>query len=84
MKTRSGPAGRRRTRAGPIQPPIRKPADSGSTASQRTGPKIAKPMPATALARPATAFFIAFTRARGSARIRMSTASRRMPPAAPK
>jgi hypothetical protein len=84
MKMRSGPAGRRRTRAGPIQPPSRKPADSGSTASQRTGPKIAKPIPATALARPAMTFFTAFARASGSARIRMSTASSRMPPAAPK
>jgi hypothetical protein len=84
MKIRSGPAGRRRTRAGPIQLPIRKPAASGSTAAQRTGPKIAKPMAATALARPATAFFTAFARASGSARIRMSTASSRIPPAAPK
>lgn len=84
MKIRSGPAGRRRTRAGPIQPPTRKPAASGSTAAQRTGPKMAKPMAATALARPATTFFTAFDRASGSARIRMSTASSRIPPAAPK
>ena len=84
MKIRSGPAGRRRTRAGPIQPPTRKPAASGSTAAQRTGPKSAKPIPATALARPATTFFTAFTRASGSARMRMSTASSRIPAAAPK
>jgi hypothetical protein len=84
MKIRSGPAGRRRTRAGPIQPPIRKPAASGSTASHRTGPKIAKPMPATPLARPEIAFFTAFTRASGSAMIRMRTARSTMPPAAPK
>jgi hypothetical protein len=84
MKIRSGPAGRRRTRAGPIQPPIRKPAASGSTAAQRTGPKIAKPIPATALARPETAFFSALARASGSAMIRMRTASSMMPPAAPK
>jgi hypothetical protein len=84
MKMRSGPAGRRRTRAGPIKPPIRKPAASGRTASQRTGPKIANPMLATALASPATAFLIAFATASGSASILIRIARSRMPPAAPK
>jgi hypothetical protein len=84
IKIRSGPAGSRRTSAGPIQPPIRKPAASGRTASQRTGPKIANPMLATALASPATAFLMALETARGSASILIRTARSRMPPAAPK
>jgi hypothetical protein len=41
---RSLPAGRRRTSAGPIQPPARKPTASGSAADHHTGPKIANPV----------------------------------------
>jgi hypothetical protein len=66
------------------RPPIRKPAASGATKAQRTGPNRAKPAAATALASPEMRFFTALVLAIDSARMGVRTASSRMPPAAPK
>src|SRR5450759_3349629 len=49
MKMRSGRPGSLRTRDGPAQPPIRKPAASGTTNAQRTGPNRLRPVRAGAL-----------------------------------
>src|SRR6266702_2522811 len=73
-----------RTSAGPVQPPRRNPAASGPTAAQSTWPSTANATAATAFASPDTTFFTAFARGIGSASMGVSTASRRMPPAAPK
>src|SRR6266568_74454 len=73
-----------RTSAGPVQPPRRNPAASGPTAAQSTWPSTANATAATAFASPDTTFCTAFARGIGSASMGVSTASRRMPPAAPK
>ena len=73
-----------RTSAGPVQPPTRNPAASGTTAAQSTCPNTAKATAATAFPIAPSMFFTAFTRASGSATMAMSRASMTMPPAAPK
>jgi hypothetical protein len=69
---------------GPVHPPIRKPAASGSTNDQRTGANTANPTAATKLASPLITFLSAFSRARASSIIIPSTASSSTPPPAPK
>src|SRR6185312_9989126 len=82
--TRNGPAGTFLTIFGPIQPPARKPAASGTTRAHRTSPNNAKHAAAVAFAIPETAFFTAFTVASDASIIMLSTTSNMTPAAAPK
>src|SRR5580704_9260521 len=82
--TRNAPAGTRRAILGPIHPPIRKPAASGSTSFHRTSPNSAKQTAARAFAIPDNAFLIALTRTSGSRITALSTTSSMTPAAAPK
>src|SRR6185437_13297216 len=82
--TRNGPAGTFLTIFGPIQPPTRKPAASGTTRAHRTSPNNAKNAAAVAFAIPETAFFTAFTVASDASIIMLSTTSNMTPAAAPK
>src|ERR1700746_2157432 len=82
--TRNGPAGTFLTIFGPIQPPTRKPAASGTTRAHRTSPNNAKNAAAVAFAIPETAFFTAFTVASDASIIMPSTTSNMTPAAAPK
>src|SRR5207248_148949 len=82
--TRMNRPGSLRTSAGPAQPPARKPAASGGTTAQSTRPSAANVMAATPLANPEATFLNALLRASGSASMGVSTASSRMPAAAPK
>src|ERR1700722_8558970 len=81
--TRNTPAGTRRAILGPIHPPIRKPAASGSTSFQRTSPNTAKQIAAVAFAIPDTAFLIALTRTSGSPVAALGTTRRKTPAGAP-
>ena len=60
------------------------PPRAAATKAQCTGPNSAKPTAATALASPETTFLIALVLAIDSLRMGVSTASSRMPAAAPK
>src|SRR6266702_1313657 len=82
--TRNGPAGTFLTIFGPIQPPARKPAASGTTRAHLTSPNRAKHTAAMAFAIPETAFFTAFTVTSDSSIIMLSTTSSMTPAAAPK
>src|SRR5690349_10969929 len=82
--TRNGPAGTLLTIFGPIQPPARKPAASGTTGAHLTSPNRAKHAAAMAFAIPETAFFTAFTVTSDSSIIMLSTTSSMTPAAAPK
>src|SRR4029077_7315255 len=82
--TRNGPAGTFLTIFGPIQPPARKPAASGTTRAHLTSPNKAKHIAAVAFAIPETAFFTAFTVISDSSIIMLSTTSSMTPAAAPK
>src|SRR5690242_6516755 len=82
--TRNGPAGTLLTIFGPIQPPTRKPAASGTTRAHLTSPNRAKHAAAMALAIPETAFFTAFTMTSDPSIIMLSTTSSMTPAAAPK
>ena len=82
--TRNGPAGTFLTIFGPIQPPARKPAASGTTKAHRTSPNKAKHAAAMAFAIPETAFFTAFTVDSEASIIMLSTTSNLTPAAAPK
>src|SRR5947199_2234934 len=82
--TRNGPAGTFLTILGPIQPPARKPAASGTTRAHLTSPNRAKHTAAMAFAIPETAFFTAFTVTSDSSIIMLSTTSSMTPAAAPK
>jgi hypothetical protein len=76
--------GTRRAILGPIHPPMRKPADSGSTRFHLTSPNSAKHAAAMAFAIPDTAFLIALTLTSGSLIRALSTTSSMTPAAAPK
>src|SRR5205823_7952760 len=82
--TRNGPAGTLLTIFGPIQPPARKPAASGTTKAHLTSPNSAKHAAAMAFAIPEIAFFTAFTVTSDSSIIMLSTTSSMTPAAAPK
>src|SRR6516165_1172235 len=82
--TRKGLGGTFRTSFGPIQPPARKPAASGTTKTHRTLPNQAKHTAAVAFAMPEIAFFTAFTVTSDSSIIMLSTTSSMTPAAAPK
>src|SRR6516164_7283566 len=82
--TRNGSAGTFLTSFGPIQPPARKPAASGTTKAHLTSPNKPKHTAAMSFAMPEIAFFTAFTVTSDSSIIMPSTTSNKMPAAAPK
>ena len=65
-------------------PPTRNPIASGSTATQCTGPKMAKLAAATRSATPSSAFLNAFARTSFGSTVSSSTAVIITPDAAPK